>query len=231
MGMALGRILIIEDTLELARLISKTLEEEGFETKVAENAQSAFRLLVDHWDLLILDLMLPDASGEEILRYVAQQDYHPSVLVVTARNRLEDKLALFRAGCDDYLTKPFDIQELIERAQALLRRTPRTAQPPLQYEDMALDSATFQLSVGNQRVTLTPKEAAICKALMHEPERVVSKKELLHSVWGMTYDPQTNFIGVHLVNLRKKLASLGRSEWLNTVRGSGVSLLRPRATA
>lgn len=223
------KILIVEDTKELADVVQRGLREEGYDAQVAYAGQVAFRRLGEPWDLVILDLMLPDASGEEILTFITQQLDGPRVLVLTARSQVEDKIALFRQGCDDYLTKPFVFEELLGRVKALLRRAPRPVAEHMEYEGLELDAERHVLKDGGAEVTLTPKEFAICRILMSEPGRIISRKELLRSVWGFTHEQRTNFVEVHLANLRKKLAQIERQEWLHTVRASGVALQKPES--
>lgn len=222
-----AKILIIEDNASLSKVVQKALHDEDFEAHIAPTGKEALRLVSQLWDLIILDLMLPDLEGEAVLKYLVTNGDHPPVLVLTAKNRLEDKLSLFRQGCDDYLTKPFEIEELLERVRALLRRLWRTVSTYCTYEDMKLDISTYRLQAGEKSVALTPKESSLCHLLMREPGRVVSRREILHSVWGHSHDHQTNFLGVHLLNLRKKLAQLDKGHWLQTVRSAGFVLCKP----
>jgi DNA-binding response OmpR family regulator len=230
MGMGGGmsqKLLIVEDEADLAEPMRVGLADEGYHVEIALTGQAAMRRLEDYWDLIILDLMLPDMPGESILNYLKQQPDYPAILILTARGTLQDKLSLFRQGCDDYLTKPFIFEELVERVRALLRRSQRVNAPQCSYEDISLDPTSFRLTAGDEQVILTPKETSILRLLMTPPERIVSRKEILHGVWGLKEEPETNFIGVHLFKLRKKLAEVSREEWLKTVRNAGFMLARP----
>ena len=222
------RLLIVEDAHDVADLLYRGLTEEGFEVEIAHDGETAMRKLSTPWNLIILDLNLPDITGEEILDFVAQRPDHPAVLILTARERVEDKVSLFKKGCDDYLVKPFAFEELLGRVRALLRRPARVTES-LQYGDLVLMPEIFQISAGNLKVILTPKEFALCRRLMSEPGKVISKRELLHSVWGMTQEPKTNYIDVHVTNLRKKLGQIGKEDWLQTVRGSGLYFGDPKS--
>jgi len=228
--MTAPRILIVEDEADLAQTLKQGLGEEGFSAEVALTGEVARRLFTQHWDLILLDLMLPDVPGEALLKYLKQEAHYPLVLVLTARSTVEDKLSLFRSGCDDYLTKPFVFSELLERVKALLRRSPRSALPVCTYEEVELDPVNHRLTAGDRSITLTPKETAICRLLLEEPGRVITRKEILHSVWGLKEEPDTNFIGVHVFNLRKKFAQLGLDEWFRTVRSSGFLVHKPEET-
>jgi len=223
----MAKILIVEDELDIAVPLSENLRDDGFEVEIMGTVEKARQALIHHWDLIILDLMLPDMSGEVLLNYVKQVPDYPSVLVLTARGTIQDKLSLFKKGCDDYLTKPFVYEELRERVRALLRRSHRVKVESLVIEDFKLDPETFLLGAGNLETQLTPKEAAILRLFFSSPGRVISRIEILENIWGLKEEPNTNFIGVHLFNLRKKLSEIGRENWLQTIRNSGFIFGRP----
>lgn len=221
------RVLIVEDDVDVASLIDRGLREEGLESKIAGSVGMALRQLSDTWDLIILDLTLPDLPGDSVLRFLNQKLYRPPVLILTARSEVETKLELFKQGCDDYLTKPFVFEELLARVRALLRRPLRVLSSIAPYEDIKLIDEHLQLAVGEEIISLTPKEYAICRLLLEQPGKVISRKELLHTVWGYSQEPNTNFVEVHLAHLRKKLKPFGRDGWVQTVRNSGVTISRP----
>ena len=221
------RILIVEDETDIALPLAANLKDDGFFAEIACSAEVARQKLTHHWDLIILDLMLPDLGGEVFLNYLKQEPDYPSVMVVSAKSSLEDKLQLFKLGCDDYLTKPFIYEELRERVRALLRRSVRVRKEKLIYGDLFLDPDTFKMQWGDQEILLTPKEASILKLFLTLPGKVISRKEILENVWGLREEPETNFLGVHLFHLRKKLADLGLGNWLQTVRCSGFLFAKP----
>jgi len=215
------KLLVIEDSPEVARVIYRGMSEEGFFVQIASNGEQGLRHLQEKWNLIILDLTLSDVPGEEVLEFIVQRPDHSPVLILTARDRLEDKVSLFKKGCDDYLVKPFALEELLQRVRALLRRPIRTVEK-LEYQDLKLYPDIFQLTVGSKNIRLTPIEFSLCRKLLSEPGKIVTRRELLHTVWGVTHEPETNSIDVHVNNLRKKLGLVGRSHWLQTVRGSGL---------
>ncbi len=220
-------ILLVEDEKDLAEPIQMGLTEEGFDVKVASTGAEACRFLNDPFDLVVLDLMLPDMSGESVLSFLKQSGYHPPVIVLTARSNLDDKLSLFQKGCDDFMSKPFEFTELLHRIRALLRRSVRTVPDQYAYEDMSLDPVTYRLVINGKDLILTPKEAAICRLLLAAPEQIVSRREILHCVWGHKEESLSNPIGVHIFNLRKKLASLGKGDWFHTIRSAGFMIAKP----
>lgn len=226
----LGRVLLVDDERDLADPILSGLGDLGFETGYAEDGTQAIRLLEQIWDVLILDLMLPDIDGESILQFSRRTRPAPCVLVLSARTTISDKLSLFRLGCDDYISKPFSLEELFERVLALVRRKqgfdlrPQLIQPE---QDMELDTSLSTFRYKKKKVPLTPKEAAILQMLLTHPGKVVHRREILHSVWGLKVEPDTNFIGVHFSNLRRKLAKAGCADSLETIRSSGFRFTLP----
>lgn len=220
--MAQEKILLVEDEKDLADPLKEGLCEEGFQVEIAATGQIAIHKLAEHWDLVILDLMLPDMPGESIVHYLRQKPDYPPILILTARSSLEDKVTLFRQGCDDYLTKPVIFEELVGHVRALLRRSHRVTVDKLSYEDISLDPQTFILSSNSKSVLLTPKEAALMRFFLTNSNRVISRKELIQNIWGTKEEPETDFFAVHLSKLRKKLSEINREIWLRTIRGSGV---------
>lgn len=230
MTQQLTKILVVEDEKDLAEPLCEGLREEGYEVDWAPSGEKARQKFIDHWDLIILDLMLPDLSGENLLFYLRQEPDSPPVLILTARGAIEDKLSLFRQGCDDYLTKPYLFEELLARVRALLRRSSRLQAECVEYEGAVLDPASLVLHTSRSQTQLTPKEASLLKVFFSSPGKVISRKEILERVWGLREEPNTNFIGVHLFNLRKKLSEVQLDSWLQTIRHSGFVLLRPEDT-
>lgn len=223
-----NRILLVEDNLNMAEPLKKGLEEEGFFIRHVTLGAEAIRALNEPWQLVILDLTLPDLPGESVLSNLKQKPDYPPVLILTARSKVEDKVGLFRQGCDDYLTKPFVFEELLGRVQALIRRSHRVLPNKTSLLDLELDPKSHTLSRGELSVQLTPKESLLIHFLIGVEGRIVSRKELLQYGWGLAEEPETNFIGVYLFNLRKKLSEVGCGDWLLTLRGTGYRFYDPK---
>lgn len=222
-----ARILIVEDSPDLAEILRRALSEEGFFAEVALTGTEAFRKLQQTWDVVVLDLMLPDVSGESVQDFIAQKPSPPRVLVLTAKSELEQRINLFEKGCDDFLSKPFAVAELLGRVKALLRRTNRVSWEPIEFDGIRLNPADYSVSFDGHQSALTPKEFSICRTLLSEPGIAVSRKDLLRTVWGIVDENRLNLVEVHLANLRRKLEQIGLGHWLQTVRASGIRFHRP----
>ncbi len=224
------RILIVEDEVRLARQIQAALKEEGYTADPAFDGPSGLeRALLEEYDLIILDLMLPELSGLEILQELRRQKMDTPVLILTVKNRIEDKVAGLDAGADDYLTKPFATAELLARIRSLLRRHSGTKYPLLEIADVRVNPSTREVFRGGRAVSLTAKEYAILEFLLYNKNRVVSRLSIAEHVWGDHFDPftMTNFVDVHIKNLRKKLADDRDKKLIRTVRGVGYLIKDP----
>jgi DNA-binding response OmpR family regulator len=220
------RILLIEDEEKVARVVERGLKAELYAVDVAGDGKTAFACLrANSYELVILDLNLPDISGTEILTHIRQNHGSLPVLVVTARDALEDKVENFERGADDYLTKPFSFTELALRVKALLRRGQHTARPDvLQIGDLQLDKAAHQVKRGKHTLVLTAKEFALLEYLMSHPGRVLSRTMIMENVWDQSFEGLTNIVDVYIAQLRKKIDDSFEKKMLRTVRGVGYSL-------
>ena len=171
--------------------------------------------------LIILDLMLPRLEGREVLQRIRRKDACVPVLVLTARDSVEDKVRLFESGADDYLTKPFAFAELLVRARALLRRGPVKRSSTLMVGDLELDRLTQQVKRSGKRIELTAKEYSLLKYLMHNAERVLSRNMIIEHVWDQSFDGITNIVDVYVRHLRAKVDDDHDSKRIRTVRGAG----------
>jgi DNA-binding response OmpR family regulator len=219
------RLLLVEDEALLARRLRKGLQEEAFAVDhAATGAAAREHVQGTAYDLIILDLMLPDASGVDLLAGWRGDGVETPVLILTARDRLEDKLRGFEAGADDYLTKPFAFEELLARAHSLLRRRQAPPADVLTFADVRLDRARREVQRGGRRLHLTPKELALLEYLMLHPGHVLDRLTLSEHVWDAGYDARSNVLDVVIGRLRRKLESAGDPQILYTVKGVGYVL-------
>jgi len=214
------RILIVEDSPRISSFLRKGLSEEGYSVLTAADGDEAFGLLTEQeFDAAIVDVMLPGRSGIDLVRDLREAGNGMPVLMLTARDRTEDKITGLDSGADDYLTKPFDFTELTARLRALLRRSGGVTTPTLRAGDVELDPATREVRRRGELVTLTPKEYALLEYLLRHVNRPLSRAMLMEHVWGIRFDPGTNVVDVFINSLRNKLDP--ERELIQTVRGVG----------
>ncbi len=221
------KILLAEDDARVARFILKGLKEEGHVVDLARDGVEAVALAnVTEYDVLVLDIMMPQKSGIHVTSELRAEGNTTPILMLTARDSREDIIHGLDVGADDYLTKPFDFEELLARIRALARRAAPIAEGTLRFEDVELDRLRHEVRRAGQAVELTPTEFKVLESLMRKPGQVVKRLELLDRVWGMSFDPGTNLVDVHMANLRKKLEERGKERLIFTVRGVGFRLGR-----
>lgn len=224
-------VLIVEDDGTINGLLRETLEKEGYECTQAFSGTEAKMLLSMHsYHLVLLDLMLPGLCGEEVLKEVRKQGNTP-VIVLTAKDTIDDKVDVLRGGADDYVTKPFDIKEVLARVEVQIRRTedsqvnPQKKVEKLQYEGLELDRERFQIVVcGTEIPKITKQEFAILELLMKYPKKVFGKEEIFEYAWDEPYMGETKTLDVHISNIRKKLKKVTEKEYIETVWGIGYRL-------
>ena len=223
------RILIIEDELDLSNALARGLRQQGYAVDIAVSAEHGWELgEVYDYDLLLLDLNLPDMDGLEVCRRLRSSRPDLLILMLTARDRLTDKVEGLDLGADDYLTKPFHFEELVARIRALLRRDLRVREPILQVGDLKLDPASCTAWVGRRRLDLTRKEFGILEYLMRHPGEVISQEELLEHVWNEDVNLFTGSVRVHIHSLRRKLGDeVTHPRYIETIVGEGYRLLLP----
>lgn len=222
--MATLKILLVEDEDGLASFIQTELEFEGYQVKRINNGKQALQEFEEFVpDLILLDWMLPGYDGITVARRIRRQSEIP-IIMMTAKNQTSDIVTGLDAGLDDYLTKPFEIEELFARIRVIERRLAKkeSTNNVLEYANLKLDLAKHQIEVAGKMVELTPKEFGILYELLKEPEEVKTRDELLNSVWGYEYFGQTNVVDVYIRTLRNKLGGAG--ELIQTVRGFGYVL-------
>ena len=220
------RILVVDDEESLTDLISLALRYEQFDVDVAHTAKAALLSLpVFRPDLVLLDVMLPDTDGFEVARRIAAESPSTPVLFLTARDGAEDKIRGLTIGGDDYMTKPFSLEELIARIRAILRRTSRAVveRPRLAFADLEMDEDTYEVRRAGDRVELTATEYKLLRYLMLNPRRVLSKSQILDHVWHYDFAGDANVVEIYISYLRKKLDRVG-PPLIHTVRGFGYCL-------
>ena len=216
------RILVIEDDRDIGRLLALELTEAGFEVEHHERGAAGLIALRERPpDLLVLDLGLPDLPGDEIARRVRRSENLP-IIVLTADDQLGSKLRLLEAGADDYVVKPFHVEELVARIRVQLR--PRSDAATLRVGDLEIDRMARQVRVGDQEVGVSPREFDLLALLAAQPGRVVSRTEIERRVWGDGDGPSSNSVDVHVANLRGKLRAAGAHGLIRTVRGVGYAI-------
>jgi len=219
------RILVVEDEPDLADVLRRGLEEEGFAVDVSlDGDDGLWRATTVDYDVAVLDIMLPGASGLEILEKMRQTGRAAPVLLLTALDAVADRVAGLDLGADDYLVKPFAWDELLARIRALLRRGPHGTDGTVRYRDLVLDPATHVARRGERLLELTAKEFQYLELFLRGPERVLSRTEILERVYDDDYDGMSNIVDVFLSRLRKKLTEGGEPQLIHTVRGVGYIL-------
>jgi DNA-binding response OmpR family regulator len=224
------RVLIVEDELRLAENIARGLREgPGYAVDVVHDGEDAMQVCwTRDYDLILLDLMIPKLSGEEIVRQLRAARCETPVLVLTAVSETGKTIDLLDLGADDYMTKPFDLGELIARCRALIRRGKGASQPILHFGALKVHTGEQTVDCGGQAVELSPTEYRILEYLIFRPRMIVSKRELLEHLYDFTWEHHSNVIEAHISNLRRKLRASFQGNVLETLRGRGYRLAVPQ---
>lgn len=216
------RVLIIEDNPKMAAAIQRGLREHGYAADACHSGFEGEELAVtEPYDLVILDLMLPDRDGVDVCRNLRRREVSKPVLMLTALSSTGDKVAGLDAGADDYLTKPFEFEELLARVRALLRRGEATEGRTLTMEDLELDLYTRVARRGGVEHELSNKEFGLLEYLMRNPNRVLTRTQIAEKVWDMNFEPGSNVIDVYISSLRKKVDRGYERELIHTIKGAG----------
>ena len=219
------RVLIVEDEPAVADLLGRAIREATWAADVASTGANGLeRLTNSHYDLAVIDVGLPDFDGFELCRRWRARGGRTPLLLLTARGALGDRVAGLDAGADDYLTKPFAIEELLARLRALARRPAAPLAVTLAFADLALDTASLTARRGDQSLRLTTRELSLLEYLLRHPGRVVSRSQILDNVWDDNFDPVANAVDVLVGRLRRKIDTPGREPLIHTIRGRGYIL-------
>ncbi|WP_156856009.1 response regulator transcription factor [Oceanobacillus sp. AG] len=225
--MAKPKILIIEDEQKLSRVLQLELEYENYETGVADNGKDALRLIEEeNWDLVLLDIMIPELSGLEVLRRVRRFDEETPIVLLTARDEIHDKVSGLDLGADDYITKPFQIEELLARIRVLLRRpkAKKENNEDLTVADLRVNASAREVSRGEVQIDLTPREFDLLVCLLQNKNIVLTREQLIEQVWGFDYYGDTNVVDVYIRYLRQKVDKGFEAAVIQTVRGVGYTI-------
>ena len=220
------RVLIVEDHLKMANYLKQALEEQGHAVDIAHTGREALDwAAVVEFDLIVLDIMLPEVDGVIVCRTLRERGAPSLILMLTARDTVDDRVLGLDAGADDYLVKPFELKELLARLRALARRqTSRLDSHTLQVADLTMNTHTRRVMRGNMLIHLTSKEYAVLACLMREPERILTRTEIAEAVWSYDVYNQSNVVDVYIRNLRRKIDDPCDLKLIRTVRGAGYRL-------
>jgi len=223
------RILIIEDEEKIARVLELELTHEGYEVSKALDGYAGLEAYRSgEWDLILLDVMLPGITGNELLRRIRSGDPHTPVILLTARHSIKEKVAGLDDGANDYITKPFQIEELLARIRAALRQqiTSTTAEDAdwLQVGELRLNEGTREVFRGETEIQLTPREFELLTFFLRHPRQVLDRDQIMNAVWGLDYYGDTNVVDVYVQYLRKKVDQGFATPYIHTVRGVGYVL-------
>ena len=223
------RILVVEDEKKVANFIKKGLEEEHYAVDNAYDGESGLYMAeVNEYDLIVLDLMIPKIDGLEVLRRVRGNRNNVPILVLTAKDSVEDIVRGLDAGCDDYLTKPFEFLEFLARVRALLRREKIDKEPILKIDDLTLSLVTHKVLRRGKEIELTAKEYSLLEYFMRNPDKVLTRTMISEHVWDYHFDSMTNVVDVYVNYLRKKIDKEFEPKLIHTIRGVGYILSAAR---
>lgn len=219
------KILLIEDEKKIASFIRKGLEAQGFVVDVSHEGNEGFAMATTRpYDAIVLDIMLPGRDGLSILRSLRERRMPVPVILLTARGELNERLEGLNLGADDYLTKPFFIEELIARLHVVTRRASGTSQSILAIADLTINLLTREVSRGERKIELTAREFELLEHLARSPGRVLTRPQICERVWSYDFDPGTNLVEVYIQRLRKKLEAGGEEKLIETIRGVGYRM-------
>jgi two-component system OmpR family response regulator len=223
------KVLVIEDEKKIASLLRKGLSAQGFVVDYALDGDEGYALATTRpYDVLVLDIMLPGRDGLSILRNLRERKIALPVILLTARSELNERLEGLNLGADDYLAKPFHIEELIARIHAVTRRATGTGQSILTVADLTMNLLTREVRRADQRIELTTREFSLLEHLMRSPGRVLTRVEICERVWEYNFDPGTNLVDVYIQRIRKKVDGDFPAKLIETIRGVGYRI-RPDA--
>jgi two-component system, OmpR family, response regulator len=223
-------ILYVEDEIKIADFVCAGLKEQGFIVDYCDNGNDGYeRALKNEYDVIVLDIMVPGKDGLAILKGLRRAKNVTPVILLTARNELDDRLEGLNLGADDYIAKPFFVEELIARIHAVIRRMTGDRQNIVSIDQLKLDRLTREVSFAEKSIELTTREFNFLEYLMRSPDRVFTRTQILEHVWGYDFNPNTNLVDVCVQRIRKKLNKAGCAAYIESVRGVGYRCRKPEA--
>lgn len=215
-------VLFVEDEAKIAEFVQAGLKERGFIVNHSDNGDEGYLLALDNeYDVIVLDIMVPGKDGLSILKQLRRQGKNTPVILLTARNELDDRLEGLNLGADDYIAKPFFVEELIARIHAVIRRTMGERQNFILVGSLKLDRITREVTCDRQAIELTTREFNLLEYLMRSPGRVFTRTQILEHIWGYDFNPSTNVVDVCIQRIRKKIDAVDSISWIESVRGVG----------
>ena len=219
------KILLVEDDERIARALAEALSDQNYAVDIAIDGEAGWAYVEAYqYSLILLDWMLPKLDGIHFCQRLRQRGLHTPVLLLTAKDTSTDKVIGLDAGADDYVVKPFDLQELMARIRALLRRGNSTLSPVLEWGKLRLDPGTTEVVYGNQTLHLTPKEYQLIELFLRQSRRILNRSTILEQLWTSEEPPGEETVKVHIRSLRQKLAAAGATDFIETVYGLGYRL-------
>jgi DNA-binding response OmpR family regulator len=225
-------VLFVEDEAKIANFVRAGLKEQGFVVDYCDNGDEGYlRALDNEYDAIVLDIMVPGKDGLSILKQLRQKGRNAPVILLTARNELDDRLSGLNLGADDYIAKPFFVEELAARIHAVVRRSVGDRQNLLAVGSLKLDRITREVTCNQQAIELTSREFNLLEYLMRSPGRVFTRTQILEHVWGYDFNPNTNVVDVCIQRIRKKIDPIDEAGWIESIRGVGYRFRKPEPQA
>lgn len=216
-----GKVLVVEDDKGITDFLIPELEHEGFEVMCASDGRSSLELFENNeFDIILLDIMIPNLNGMEVLRRIRKKSNVP-VIMITARRETLDKVNGLDAGADDYLVKPFEIEELFARMRAVIRRKDSSSALPIKFRALTLEPSSMEVTLNKEKIELSKTEYLLLKTLLEHKNVVMSRNEILDAVWGKNHFIDENSVDVYMRHLRSKIDEKAGEEYISTVRGAG----------
>ncbi|MBN3962370.1 MULTISPECIES: response regulator transcription factor [unclassified Nostoc] len=225
-------VLFVEDEAKIANFVRAGLKEQGFVVDYCDNGDEGYlRALDNAYDVILLDIMMPGKDGLSILKLLRRQGRNTPVILLTARNELDDRLQGLNLGADDYIAKPFFVEELVARIHAVMRRSVSERQNVLGVGPIKLDRITREVTCNHQAIELTSREFNLLEYLMRSPGRVFTRTQILEHVWGYDFNPNTNVVDVCIQRIRKKIDPIDEAVWIESIRGVGYRFRKPDSSS